>query len=118
MDLQRLQSRSSFVVAKQSSVVRAAFLMGICTAAAVISAVDTAQAQQGAFVYATRGNEDAVSVIDTITDTVPTTYAVGVSPVAVVLTENSVLARRARSGRLSRNDRVPEPVPPHPCLTV
>jgi outer membrane autotransporter protein len=85
MDLQRLQSRSSFVVARQSSVVRAAFLMGICTAAAVISAVDTAQAQQGAFVYATRGNEDAVSVIDTITDTVPTTYAVGVSPVAVAV---------------------------------
>ena len=82
MDLQRLQLRSSFVVAKQSSVARAAFLMGICTAAAVISGVAAAQAQQGAFVYATRGNEDAVSVIDTITNTVPTTYAVGDFPIA------------------------------------
>jgi len=85
MDLQRLQSRSSFVVAKQSSVARAAFLMGICSAAAVISGVAAAQAQQGAFVYATRGNEDAVSVIDTITNTVPTTYAVGDFPIAAAV---------------------------------
>jgi len=85
MDLQRLQSRSSFVVARQSSVVRAAFLMSICTAAVVIFGVAAARAQQGAFVYATRGNEDAVSVIDTITDTVATTFAVGDFPIAAAV---------------------------------
>jgi outer membrane autotransporter protein len=51
----------------------------------VIFGVAAARAQQGAFVYATRGNEDAVSVIDTITDTVPTTFAVGDFPIAAAV---------------------------------